>query len=189
MVMSPLIKKLMFVRQFDIDEGKIEMLGDREIMISASVLLELQEQDQSKLYEAAKTSSFKNIKGVIEHSKVYGGVKEVMSREFAQLGKKIGNSEEGTIRVLQEVFNVYGLGNMAIPNMDNKNKKAVVTVKDSALAEEWVGKNKKRSAKPVCTLTAGVLAGVFSYIFSKKVECAEESCKTQGKDYCLFNVG
>src|SRR3989344_2669760 len=131
MVMSPLIKKLMFVRQFDIGEGKIEMLGDREIMISASVLLELQEQDQSKLYEAAKTSSFKNIKGVIEHSKVYGGVKEVMSREFAQLGKKIGKGLQNLFVPLlqvfwQECFLIYSVRKLNVLKKVAKRRERVI---------------------------------------------------------------
>ena len=50
MVLSPIIKKLMFVRQFDIDKGKIELLGGRQIMIHASAVLELQEIDEGKVY-------------------------------------------------------------------------------------------------------------------------------------------
>ncbi len=188
MVFSPLIKKLMFVRQFDIDQGKITMLGDREIMLNASALLALQEIDQTKLYDIAKKSSFKNIAGAVDHAKVYGKVKDVFIGEIADLGKKIGQTDEGTIKTLQEVFNVYGLGELTIQEIENKTKEASVSVKDSTIAEEWIAKNKKKSKEAVCAITAGVIAGVFSFIFGKQVDCMEQKCKAQGSGYCLFKV-
>jgi predicted hydrocarbon binding protein len=40
----------------------------------------------------------------------------------------------------------------------------------------------------MCTLTAGVLAGIFSYIFGKEVDCIEKKCKAIDSDYCEFEV-
>ena len=71
MVLSPILKKLLFVRQFDIDGGKIKLLGDREIMLNASAILELQSIDESKLYDIAKKSSLKNLVSFVEHAKVF----------------------------------------------------------------------------------------------------------------------
>ena len=188
MVLSPMLKKLLFVRQFDIDEGKIKLLGDREIMLHASAILELQDIDESKLYDIAKKSSFKNLVDFVEHAKVYNRIKGIFIGDIANLGKKIGQSDEGTIKVLQDVFNVYGLGEMMIEKIDNKNKEALVIIRESAIAEEWMKKNKKHSKMPVCTLTAGVIAGVFTYIFDKEVDCVETKCKSEGASYCMFKV-
>lgn len=189
MVLSPIIKKLMFVRQFDIDKGKIELLGGRQIMIHASAVLELQEIDEGKVYESAKQSSLKNIKGAVEHAQVYGKMRDVFMDEIASLGKKIGETDSGVINTLQEIFNVYGLGEINIQELDNAGKKAIVIVRDSALVEEFTKKTKGRSKAPVCSLTAGVIAGMFSYIFGKEIDCIEEKCKSQGNSYCLFRVG
>ena len=187
MALSPILKKLLFVRQFDIDKGKINVLGGREIMLHASAILELQEIDETKIYETAKQSSMKNIKGAVDHAKVYGKMRDVFMGEIAHLGDKIGQSDEGVINTLQELFNIYGLGEISIQELDNKGKTAIVMIRDSALVEEHQ-KRKGKSAK-VCALTAGVIAGLFSYIFGKEIDCVEEKCKAQGNSYCLFKVG
>src|SRR3989344_3924106 len=139
MALSAILKKLLFVRQFDIDKGKITILGDREIMLSASAILELQEID-----ETAKQSSLKNIRGAVEHAKVYGKMRDVFMEEIAHLGDKIGQSDEGVINTLQELFNIYGLGEINIQELDNKGKTAIVIIRDSALAEEY----QKKRGKP-----------------------------------------
>ncbi len=179
----------MFVRQFDIDKGQIKLLGGREIMLHASAILELQEIDESKIYEAAKQSGMKNLEGAVEHAKVYGKMKDVFLNEISKLGEKIGNNEEGVISTLQEIFNIYGLGEMTIHEIDNKSNKALIIVRDSALAGEYISSKRTKSKTGVCTLTSGVLAGMFSYIFGKKVDCKEEKCKAQGNAYCLFRIG
>src|SRR3989344_6070655 len=144
MALSAILKKLLFVRQFDIDKGKITILGDREIMLSASAILELQEIDETKIYETAKQSSLKNIRGAVEHAKVYGKMRDVFMEEIAHLGDKIGQSDEGVINTLQELFNIYGLGEINIQELDNKGKTAIVIIRDSALAEEY----QKKRGKP-----------------------------------------
>ncbi len=189
MAFSPILKKLLFVRQFDIDQGKINLLGDREIMLHASAILALQEIDETKLYQAAKESSIKNMSGAVEHAKAYGHVREVFVAEIAELGKKIGQTDQGTIKTLQDIFNVYGLGEMVIQQLENTTKQAVVVIKDSAMADEYIKKRKAKSKDPVCAVVAGVIAGMFSFIFGKEVECLEQKCKAQGNGYCLFKVG
>lgn len=189
MTLSPILKKLMFVRQFEIDQGKIKVLGDREIMIHASAILELQNMDETKLYDIAKEAGKANISGAVEHAKVYGKMKDVFISEIAELGKKIGETDEGTLKTLQQLFDIYGLGQMAIEDINNKDKTAIIMVKDSSLADEFLEKKKSKSKTAVCTLTSGVIAGMFSYIFGKEVDCVEEKCKAKGEGNCLFNVG
>ena len=189
MPLSPMLKKLLFVRQFDIDKGKINLLGSAEVMLNASAILGLQEIDETKVYKAAKESSLKDISGAVEHAKVYGKMREVLIEEIAELGKKIGQTDAGTIKTLQDIFNVYGLGEMAITNIDNAKKQAIISLRSSTIAESWQESNRTRAKKPVCSLTAGVLAGMFSFIFGKEVECVEDKCKSQGNGYCLFKIG
>jgi len=189
MTLSPILKKLLFVRQFGIDEGKINLLGTREIMLNAAAILELQEIDESKLYDLAKKSSFKNIKGFVEHAKVYNKVKDVFISEIADLGNKIGQTDEGSLKVLQEIFNVYGLGDMSVQELNNAKREALIMVRESTIAEEYMKKHKKKSKNPTCTITAGVIAGIFSFIFGKEVDCVETQCLAQGRSYCMFKTG
>jgi len=188
MVFSPILKKLLFVRQFDIDQGRINLLGEREIMLNASAVLELQEIDETKLYDLAKKSSFKSLIDFVEHAKVYDKIRDNFIVNIAKLGKKIGETDAGTIRTLQEIFNVYGLGEMSIQEINNSEKEALIAIKSSTVAEEWVKKHKGSSKTPVCTITSGIIAGMFSYIFSKEVDCVEAKCQAKGASFCLFKV-
>src|SRR3989338_4885498 len=183
-----LLQKLLFVRQFSIDNGKIELLGGKYIMLNASALLELQSIDETKIYMLAKESSLSGMKNLVEHAKVYNKIKDLFLRNIAELGRKIGATDEGMIKTLQDIFNLYGLGSLEIIELDNKNKKAVIKIKDSSIAQEYVKKNGK-SKNPVCTLTAGVLAGMFSYIMNQKIECIETKCLAQGASECVFKIG
>lgn len=187
-MLSGFLKKLMFVKQFSIDKGRIELLGDHEIMLHASALLALQEIDRNELYGVAKKVGYEQIKGTVKHANVYREMKNVLLSEISSLAEKIGQGDEGTIKTLQEFFNVYGLGEMIIENIDNENKKAVIVIKHSTIAEEWVKKNGK-SKEAVCSLTSGVIAGMFSYIFKKEVNSVEKECLAKGDDHCVFNVG
>ncbi len=77
---------------------------------------------------------------------------------------------------------------MNLQDIDNSKKEALILIKDSTLAEEYMKKKKEKSENAVCALTAGVIAGMFSYIFGKQVDCAEVKCKAKGEGYCLFKV-
>jgi predicted hydrocarbon binding protein len=188
-MLSPFLQKLLFVNQFGIDKGEINMLGDKLIMLHASAILELQDIDESKLYDIAKKSSLKNLVAFVEHAKVYGKIKNVVIKELIELGQKIGQTDAGTIKTLEDLFNINGLGKMNIKSLDNANKEVIISVLDSTIALEWLEKNKKESKNAVCTLTAGVLAGMFSYIFGEDVDCVEVSCKAKGDNTCEFKVG
>ena len=96
-MLSPFLQRLLFVNQFEIDKGRIKILGDSQIMLNASAILGLQEIDESKLYEIAKKSSLNNLVRFVEHAKVYGKMKDVFMKQLAELGQKIGQSDEGTI--------------------------------------------------------------------------------------------
>jgi predicted hydrocarbon binding protein len=187
-MLSPFLQKLLFVNQFEVNQGKITLLGDRKIMLDASIILALQETDETKAYDMAKKIGFENISGAVEHVKVYGAIKNAMIKELAVLGEKIGETDEGTIKTLENFFNLYGLGLMSIQNIDNENKSALIEVKDSAIADSWLTSKKAKSKDTACTLTAGVLAGMFSYIFGKDIDCREQKCKAQGEDSCVFKV-
>jgi len=187
-MLSPLLKKLLFVRQFSIENGKIEILGNRHIMLGQDALLELQEVDDARLYNLIKDSTLNQLSKFVEHARVYKQLKDVILIDISSLSKKIGAGDQGIIKNLQDIFDIYGLGKMTIASLDNSKKQAVVRIYDSSIAEAYLNKNKKRSSKPTCTITAAVIAGIFSYLFGKRVDAIEEKCKAMGSDYCEFII-
>jgi len=186
MALSSLLQKLLFVNQFNILDGKIEVLGNRYIMLDASDLLILQDIDKTKTYSTAKNMSKNNLKNLVEHASVYKGIKDQSMKNIAELSKKIGKTDDGVIKTLQSLFEIYGLGKLEILNLDNANKKVLLRIKGSSLALAQLEKGKAKT--PVCTLTSGVLAGIFSYIFKKDVDCIEKKCLAKGEEICEFAV-
>jgi predicted hydrocarbon binding protein len=186
-MISPFLQKLMFVRQFSIADGKIDLLGQNYVMLDALALYEMQKIDQTKLYEALKNSALKNMAEAVESAKVYKNVRDVFLESIAKLGNKIGQSDQGTLMTLREIFNVYGLGSLEIVNLDNSKKQALLRLNGSTIAQEY----KKKYSKSKCTVdvvASGILAGIFSYVFKKQVDCVEKKCIAAGDGYCEFYV-
>src|SRR3989344_5048540 len=103
-MLSQLLQKLLFVRQFSIDNGKIEILGGKYIMLNASALLELQNIDETKIYMVARESSLIGMKNLVEHAKVYNKIKDLFLKSISELGRKIGTTDEGMIKTLQNFY-------------------------------------------------------------------------------------
>jgi len=185
-MLSPLLQRLLFINQFNINEGKIDILGSRYIMLNAADLFVLQEIDETKMYAFMKGSTKKDLKELIEHAKVYNGLKNQAVKNIVSLSSKIGKTEEGMIKTLQDLFELYGLGKITITNLDNKSKKASIEIKDSTIAQEHL--KKKKASRPVCTITAGILAGIVSYVFDKDVDCIEKKCLAKGDSSCIFVI-
>ncbi len=162
-MISPFLKKLLFARQFSIINGKIEVLGKKQSMLPSSLVLELQNTNL-KSYEIGKKVSL-----------------EVM-RDF---GKKLGTAQGGMLRNIKDIYETFGLGSFEVSNLDNKNKKVVVRIRESPTALAHLDKNKK-SANPICLLTSGLLAGMFSYLFSNQIESKEVKCLAKGDEFCEF---
>lgn len=186
-MLSPLLKKLLFVRQFNMSEGKIEILGCRHVMMSDAAILDLQNIDKTKFYDLMKGVTLEQIHDFVEHAEVYKNLKDTSLGDIANLSRKLGSSE-GIVNTLKEIFEIYGLGDMEIASLDNSQKQAVVRVNQSSIANAYIKKNRKKSDKPVCVITAAVLAGLFSYLFQKQVNAAEVKCQAKGNNYCEFFI-
>lgn len=140
--------------------GKINLLGKEQVMLSSQFLLRLQTIDETQTYDLAKRTGLEDIKYYT----------------------KILDSEHGDLLGhVKTIFDTYGLGTLEIELL--KNEKATVRVSQSALAN-----TKKHSDQPVCIFTAGLLAGFFSYLLKKDVNCIEKNCKSMGSLYCLFEI-
>jgi hypothetical protein len=187
-MLSALLKKLIFVRQFSIIDGKIEILGNKHIMLGSDAILELQEIDTEKFYQTMKNTTKTQIKDIGEQAKVYKQLKDVFASDISLLSKKIGAGNQGMLNTVQGIFDIYGLGKMEIISLDNTKKQAVVRIRESSIARSYLKKNRKKSPRPVCIITSAVIAGMFSYLFNKKVDATEVKCLAKGSDLCEFSV-
>ncbi len=106
-MISPFLKKLLFARQFFMIDGKIEILGKKQIMLPADVIVEL-EKNNSKV--------------------VYDSVKEVIKKYIRDYAKRLGSPEEGMLKSIDSLFETFGLGKMRIVDIDYKQKKCLVSI-------------------------------------------------------------
>jgi hypothetical protein len=162
-MVSPFLKKLMFARQFDIDEGRIMVLGEQQIMLPANLLLELQEIDPKRTYEFTK----KQTAMLIEH-----------------YFNKIGGSFIRSDAVVCDIFNNFGLGKMEI--LESTDAITIIKITDSTIAKDYVKKNNEFTDKVVCHVTSGVLAGMFSYLKKKDLNSEEKECHAKRDASCKF---
>ena len=181
-MISDFVKRLIFARQFSLIDGKIEILGQKHIMLSNDAVLELQNIDQSKIYSIIKTSTLKNLE--LMHGKAYKALKEVSFADISEFGKKLGSSLGGVLKNIEEIYQVYGLGKLQVVDLDNDKKQAVIRVYESPIAQASLKQG--RSKTNTCTINAAVLAGMFSYLFNKKIDCIETRCLAKGNSFCEF---
>ncbi len=165
-MLSAFLKRLLFARQFFIINGKIEVLGVKQIMMPSDTILGLQNMDEKKSYDIIKKSSTENM------------------RLFA---KKLGASGEGLLKDIQDVYETFGLGAMEIVDLDQKKKRAIIRIRESPIAIANMQKS-KRSSKVVCSSIAAVLSGAFTFLFNSNVDAVEKVCLAQGKDFCEFVI-
>jgi len=81
-------------------------------------------------------------------------------------------------------FTTQGWGNWEVDLSEQKNGFMFVNIFDSAVARTLgdVG-------KPVCHIYAGLLAGFFSSLVKKDLNCIEIQCYAMGETYCKFLLG
>ncbi|NQU79620.1 hypothetical protein HQ545_07660 [Candidatus Woesearchaeota archaeon] len=103
-MLSPFLKKLIFVRKFFIIDGQIEILGERQMLLPFTAI-ELLQNEQT-------------------FSIVSGEVQKTM----ANYARKIGASSGGMIKSVQDIYETMGLGKMRIIKLDTDNKKTVVRI-------------------------------------------------------------
>lgn len=151
-MLSPFIKKLMFARQFVMAEGRIEVLGRRQVMLPFELLSDLQSIDEGKTYSIVRNDI---------HS------------TMDAFAKKIGSSATGMFKNIEEIFECFGLGKPEIIVLDQNKKLAVVRFHDNPVQSCSVA------------VVPGALAGMFSFLFGKQVDCTYKKCSTGG---CEFRI-
>lgn len=160
-MLSNFLKKLIFARQFAMIDGRIEILSERFMLIHSKILI-----------RALKGEDVTNpVK--LETNKIAKRLGVLKGPEF--------------VKYFKHFFEVFGLGEIHIVDMDIGKKRAIIRLQKSTIANTFISE-KIKSDKPVCKLTGQILAGMLSYVFSKNVKAEERDCMVLGKEYCQFIV-
>ncbi len=160
-MLSLFIKKLLFTRQLFWSDGKLEILSQRFCSIPSRLLYDMQKHDPEKLFELIKAAAEEQIKN---------------------FSKRLGISIDGMIEDLPEFFNLFGIGKLEMYDIDKQKKHAIVKVHDTPFISYY------HDEKPICSITCGVLSGIFSFLFSEEVKASVNKCAAKGQPYCEFII-
>jgi predicted hydrocarbon binding protein len=86
------------------------------------------------------------------------------------------------VRVAVEETNM-GYGKIKLDKLDLASGVVTVSILNSFEADQF-----EISQKPACVFVLSYLEGLFSKLLGKEVRGSESSCKTQGKDLCIFDL-
>ncbi len=156
-MLSSFLKKLLFARQFYMTDGKIEVLGKKQIMLPSDVISDLPASNSKIVYETIK----KDIK-----------------KDIQDYAKKLGSGEEGMLKNIDYIFETFGLGKMQVIDINNKDKKVVVRIFNSPFAES-------KGEKDNLQMTSAVLSGMFSFLFEKDVNAQQTGKSTVYCEYVI----
>ena len=160
-MLSSFLKKLLFARQFFMADGKIEILGKKQVMLPSDVIAAVEG---------------------IDHELVYNNVKNTVKKDIEDYAKKLGSSEEGILKNIGDIFGTFGLGRLEIVDLDNKKKICIIRVHNSPLMEI---KNSKSTSS---TMTPAIISGVFSFLFDKEVDAKQTNPSVRGFDYYEYVI-
>ena len=163
-MISEFLKRLMFARQFNIDNGKVDILGCDHVMLASEFFYSVEELDKMKVYEIAK-----------------GSTEKLVDRYF----QKIGSDQTRSNDTVEGIFNNFGLGRLQV--LEARSDRIVVQIPNSTIAEHY-RKTRGFAHSCQCSVTAGVLAGFFSYLRKKDMNAQEMNCIAMGNEACKFVI-
>ena len=153
-MLSAFLKKLLFARQLFMTDGRIEVLGKSQFRLPCDVIVAMQSLDEKKYYDLVKN-----------------GIKQNM-QEYT---KKIGANSSGMFKITGDIFETFGLGKPEIIVLDQKTKSATVRFHQAPAILACAGQQYQN-----CVLLPAALAGMFSFLFNKDVNCDVKKCPAKG---------
>ena len=98
-------------------------------------------------------------------------------------GRPEGETEADALTRVADALAVLGWGRFEVTMADPKGRRYLLTLDNSPIAEAYGS-----SAKPVCHLLAGWLAGIAQSVLGQSLFCEETVCRAQGKAHCEFEL-
>ena len=108
MALSAFVKKLLFARQFEIDSGKVNVLGKRKVMLDPEFIQKIKDKDM--VYRLSKESIKDNAEYFKKHMGIHG---------------------ERLLDFFLHIFETQGFGNIDIINMNKDKKTASFSLSNS----------------------------------------------------------
>ena len=110
-MLSAFLKKLLFVRQFFMMDGKIEVLGEKQVMLPFSAVMKL------------------------HNDSTFDAVSKEMKIVMESYGKKMGSSSGGMVKSVQDIYETTGLGKMEIIKLDADKKETVLRIQNISFTD------------------------------------------------------
>jgi predicted hydrocarbon binding protein len=159
-MLSSFVKKLIFARQLNIEDGSITCLEQSMTLVPTSFFL--QQIDEELSFQEYKRS-------------LIGFSRHLMRNE-------------NKLELLENycnLFNSSGLGLIKIEGADREKRTAKVSLEHSKVAEQHL-KIKGVAKEPVCALAKAFIKAMFSIIFDSGIEIKEASCLAMKHEKCIF---
>lgn len=116
---------------------------------------------------------------------IYYSVKKAVSEKILkQFHIDFGNDRDSALNFSKDFFQASGWGEITIIDLDYSEKRAIVDVKNSAVATALSGKAKH----PADHFLRGIFAGMFKEVFREDVDCVETECSVFAKPECQFII-
>lgn len=166
--MGNIFTKLLMARQIKFEEGEIDLMKQRVVIVPNDFLIELSfESDKSidgikQLYQSAKR-----------------GVKEGFAKE---LNKSFGLKGAEFIKWLIDISGLSGWGNHDLIRIDPEKKIGILKTMNAPVAMKLKG----RVNNPTESIWRGLLAGGASAVFNEDIDFVETKCFALGDPYCEF---
>lgn len=169
--MFSFVKKLMLARLFNVEEGKITILGQSWVMSPSTVMMQL--------IRHIKTSQNKALLRLLYKASKDTGI------EYMRTLKKQTKNIDKLIEVGVNSLNLGGWGKVIVRDFDWKNKRGIVHFEDSTIGKLWL-KKYGLSKGPVDYIMCGFVAGGFSVITDTNIDGIETKCIAMGSPRCEF---
>ncbi len=116
--------------------------------------------------------------------KIYAEVKRSSREHFLEKVSGFGLDKEKQLKFVQDFFVASGWGAIQPVDLNFDSKRAIIVVDNSPFVVELKGKAKVA----VDVFLRGVLAGLFSRIFSENIDCVEVECAALNFERCKFII-
>jgi predicted hydrocarbon binding protein len=167
--MFDIVKKLLLARQFEMEKGKIIVLGQPVVITPAWVFVYL-----------LKTSKDKAKMGRL----IYLATKFADLRGFSKaITEKYGFKRHELIKWMKDIAELAGWGQINIRKIDTKEKIVIGYVLNSPLPALY-----GPSKFPVDHVFRGLTAGALEIVFQEQTECIETQCIAMGNNCCEFII-
>lgn len=166
------MKKLMFARLVEMEEGSIKILGQPWVMAPGPVMVEL--------IHGVKPDEKKRLFGIL-----YDAGKKAGLEYMIAMKEKIPNDLEELTKVGVNSLNLGGWGKVIVSDFDWKNKRGIVHFEDSVLAALWK-KKYGMTKEPLDYIMCGFISGGLSIITGADINGTEKVCAASGASACQF---